>query len=71
MYGVLDHLRRTESRTLAGFIHFPASPEVAATNPGWPSLPLDVMEKALVVAVETVAEYVGPTADDPEASSGL
>lgn len=70
MYGVLDHLRRTESRTLAGFVHFPASTEMAADEPDLPSLPMDVMHRALLVVVETVAEYL-PHPSDPLASSGL
>jgi pyroglutamyl-peptidase len=70
MYGLLDHLRRQESRTLGGFIHFPASAEMAAADPSLPSLPLETMERALLVAVETVAEYL-PGGSPPEASSGL
>lgn len=70
MYGLLDHLRRQESRTLGGFIHFPASAEMAAADPSLPSLPLETMERALLVAVETVAEYL-PGGSAPEASSGL
>jgi len=71
MYGILDHLRRQGSKALAGFIHFPASSELAADDPRLPGLPLHVMERALLIAVETVAEYVGSAADDLEASSGL
>lgn len=58
MYGVLDHLRREGRDTLAGFVHFPASTEMAVADPRLPSLPLDLMERALVVVVETVAARV-------------
>ncbi len=71
MYGVLDHLRRQGSRALAGFIHFPASSEMAAVDPRMPSLPLDLMERALLIAVETVAEYLPTRAQTPEGSSAL
>ena len=54
MYGLLDHLRRTGRVVPAGFIHFPASTEMAVADPRLPSLPLEMMERALVVAVQTV-----------------
>lgn len=71
MYGVLDHLRRQGSHALAGFIHFPASTEMAASDPRLPSLPLEVLERALVVAVETVAEYLPSRADSRKDSAAL
>ena len=71
MYGVLDHLRRLESHILAGFIHFPASTEMAASDPRLPSLPLEVMERALVIAIETVAEYLPARADSRNDSAAL
>ena len=71
MYGILDHLRRKGSRSLAGFIHFPASTEMAAADPRMPSLPLETMQRALTVVVETVAEYLPTHSADLEGSSGL
>lgn len=72
MYGILDHLRRRhDSRALAGFVHFPASTEMAAADPRLASLPLETMERALLIAVETVAEYVGSLSGDLAGSSGL
>jgi pyroglutamyl-peptidase len=70
MYGVLDHLRRRESTALAGFIHFPASTEMATANPRLASMPLETMERALLIAVETVAEYL-PGRGEVAGSSGL
>lgn len=70
MYGVLDHLRRRESPALAGFIHFPASTELAASDPRLASMPLDLMEQALLIAVETVAEYL-PARREVTGSSAL
>jgi pyroglutamyl-peptidase len=71
MYGILDHLRREQSSALAGFVHFPASSEMAAADPRLPSLPLDLMERALLMAVETVAEYLPARSTDLEGSAGL
>lgn len=71
MYGILEHLRRRGSHALAGFVHFPASTEMAAADPRLASLPLETMERALLIAVETVAEYVGSLSDDLAGSSGL
>ncbi len=56
LYGVLDHIRRRQLPTLAGFVHFPASTEMAVQRPTLPSLPLEMSERALRVAVETCVE---------------
>lgn len=56
MYGLLDHLRRHERNVPAGFIHFPASTEMAAVDPRLPSMPLAMMGRALEIAVETVSD---------------
>ena len=56
MYGVLDHLRRNgPATTLAGFVHFPASTDMAVQNPTVPGLPLDMMKRALLITIETVS----------------
>lgn len=52
MYGVLDHLRRTGSATLAGFVHFPASDELGVEHPDWPHLPLQLMAGALDTVID-------------------
>ncbi len=70
MYGLLDHLRRQDGAPLGGLIHLPASAEMAAVEPALPGLPLETLERALLIAVETVAEYL-PGGPAPEASSGL
>ena len=54
MYGVLNHLRLSGSGTLAGFIHFPASTDMAVASPTLPSLPIEMMRRALLIAIETV-----------------
>ncbi len=62
MYGVLHHLRHNGSRTLAGFIHFPASTDMAVADPTLPSLPQEMMRRALLIAIETVREALPATA---------
>lgn len=54
MYAVLDHLRRAGRNVPAGFLHFPASTEMAVGDPRLPSLPMATMERALQVAIDTV-----------------
>ncbi|RSD26644.1 pyroglutamyl-peptidase I [Mesobacillus subterraneus] len=53
LYAVLNHISKNDLPIKAGFIHFPASAEMAARNPSLPSLPLEMMTKALKVIVET------------------
>ncbi len=62
MYGLLHHLRHLESGTPAGFIHFPASTDMAVVEPTLPSLPEDMMRRALLIAIETVREALPVTA---------
>jgi pyroglutamyl-peptidase len=71
LYGVLDQLRRTGSGVLAGFIHFPASTEMAVSNPILPSLPLETMRRALIVAIESVGRSLPSTSTpDPARLAG-
>ncbi|MGN7456091.1 pyroglutamyl-peptidase I [Paenibacillus pasadenensis] len=57
MYAALDHVRDSGSGALAGFIHFPASTELALDKPGLPSLPQSMLHDALRIAIaETLAE---------------
>ncbi len=64
MYGVLNHLRLHGSGTLAGFIHFPASTDMAVGNPTLPSLPTEMMRRALLIAIQTVSEALPAVAGD-------
>lgn len=51
-YGLMHDLAtQTEGTVRGGFIHIPFLPEQAATHPGQPSLPLDLIVKALTIAV--------------------
>ncbi len=55
LYGVLDHVKKNDLPILAGFVHFPASTEMALESPFQPSLPMEMMVEALKVILETVA----------------
>jgi pyroglutamyl-peptidase len=56
MYGVLDHIRQNQLPTIAGFVHFPISTEMAIEDPTQPSLPMEIMVEALRIILRTVAE---------------
>ncbi|MBZ5875555.1 pyroglutamyl-peptidase I [Chromohalobacter israelensis] len=55
MYETLNFTRKKGLNTRVGFIHFPADTDMAIENPHMPSLPIEVMLKALVIAIETTA----------------
>ncbi|MDC6178606.1 pyroglutamyl-peptidase I [Ralstonia solanacearum] len=52
-YGLMHHIAARAPRIRGGFIHVPATPELAARHPGRPSLPLDTQIAGLRVAVRT------------------
>ncbi|KAF4323858.1 hypothetical protein G195_001838 [Phytophthora kernoviae 00238/432] len=54
MYRVLDHIRLKHLPIRAGFVHFPASTEMAVLQPSVPSLPIPMMLVALRVMIRTV-----------------
>ncbi|WP_342554502.1 pyroglutamyl-peptidase I [Paenibacillus sp. FSL R7-0652] len=54
MYRVLDYIRLEQLSVQAGFIHFPASTEMAASAPSVPSLPLSMMLDALRIIIRTI-----------------
>ncbi|MEH7441172.1 pyroglutamyl-peptidase I [Bacillus sp. JJ1122] len=55
LYAVLNHIRKNQLPIKAGFIHFPASTEMSSRNPSLPSLPQELMARAMNVIVETCA----------------
>lgn len=55
LYAVLNHIRKNKLPIKAGFIHFPASTEMSSRNPSLPSLPQELMARALNEIVETCA----------------
>lgn len=54
MYRVLDHIRVGQLPIRAGFVHFPASTEMAVMQPSVPSLPIPVMLDALRIMIRMV-----------------
>ncbi|MCW3795208.1 pyroglutamyl-peptidase I [Paenibacillus sp. LS1] len=54
MYRVLDHIRVGQLPIRAGFVHFPASTEMAVLQPSVPSLPIPMMLDALQMMIRTV-----------------
>ena len=54
MYRVLDYIRLQQLSVRAGFVHFPASTEMAVLEPSVPSLPLPVMLDALRSMIRTI-----------------
>ncbi|MCP1425005.1 pyroglutamyl-peptidase [Paenibacillus xylanexedens] len=54
MYRVLDHIRIGHLPIRAGFVHFPASTEMAVLQPSVPSLPIPMMLDALRIMIHTV-----------------
>ncbi|MEO2215024.1 pyroglutamyl-peptidase I [Paenibacillus amylolyticus] len=54
MYRLLDHIRVGQLPIRAGFVHFPASTEMAVLQPSVPSLPIPVMLDALRIMIRTV-----------------
>ncbi|MCM3174328.1 MULTISPECIES: pyroglutamyl-peptidase I [unclassified Paenibacillus] len=54
MYRVLDWIRLEQLPICAGFVHFPASTEMAVLQPAVPSLPIGMMLDGLRVMIRTV-----------------
>lgn len=54
MYRVLDWIRIEQLPIRAGFVHFPASTEMAVQQPSVPSLPISMMLDGLRVMIRTV-----------------
>ncbi|MDR6727073.1 pyroglutamyl-peptidase [Paenibacillus amylolyticus] len=54
MYRVLDWIRLEQLPIRAGFVHFPASTEMAVLQPAVPSLPISMMLDGLQVMIRTV-----------------
>lgn len=66
LYAVLAHIRVQRLRTIAGFVHFPASAEMAVDNPTQPSLPLHTMVEALRCISGVVSEHLNATSSQTE-----
>ncbi|MDO7907507.1 pyroglutamyl-peptidase I [Paenibacillus sp. JX-17] len=53
MYAVLNYIRRHQLPVLAGFVHVPASSDMAADKPSLPSLPYDMLLRGLKLIIES------------------
>jgi pyroglutamyl-peptidase len=58
MYGVLDYIRQNDPSMIAGFVHFPASEEMAAEHPTWPTLPQEMMLEGLRIIIQTTIDDI-------------
>jgi pyroglutamyl-peptidase len=58
MYGVLDYIRQNDLSTIAGFVHFPASEEMAAEHPTWPTLPQEMMLQGIRIMIQTAMDVL-------------
>ncbi|MHA6896152.1 pyroglutamyl-peptidase I [Ralstonia pseudosolanacearum] len=58
-YGLMHHIATRAPLVRGGFIHVPATPELAARHPGRPSLPLDAQIAGIRVAVRTALATQG------------
>ena len=59
LYGVLEHLRRTRrERVPAGFVHVPATPDLALHDPRLPSMDLGLLQRAVVALLQDLRDSV-------------
>lgn len=58
MYAILNEIRIRESNTLAGFIHFPASTEMAVEKPSLPTMSHEMMLHGLQIIVQTTIDQL-------------
>ncbi|AZS15748.1 pyroglutamyl-peptidase I [Paenibacillus lutimineralis] len=56
MYALLDYIRVHQLPMVGGFVHFPASEEMAALKPSMPSLSQATMLKGLKVMIHTLLQ---------------
>lgn len=56
-YGLMHFLETKNKSIRGGFIHIPYLPEQAVNHPGQPSMPLEMIVKALKIAIVTAIHY--------------
>lgn len=56
MYALLDYIRIHQLPTIGGFVHFPASQEMAAAKPSLPSMSQETMLKGLKLMIHTLMQ---------------
>lgn len=56
MYALLDEIRTRKLNAIGGFVHFPASTEMAAGKPSLPTLSFETMLKGLEIIIQTTMD---------------
>lgn len=56
MYALLNEIRSEQLSSLGGFVHFPASTEMALDKPTVPTLSHEIMLKALHIMIQTTLD---------------
>ncbi|WP_209121938.1 pyroglutamyl-peptidase I [Alkalihalobacillus sp. BA299] len=56
LYGILYHIHQNRLNTKAGFIHFPATPDMVIAYPNTPSMSLDEQVKSLIIMLEAIRD---------------
>lgn len=59
MFSVLHSLRLSRSRAIAGFMHFPPSPEMNVERPGIEPMSIEGDVEAVKIALRTCRDYLG------------
>ncbi|MBO2942833.1 pyroglutamyl-peptidase I [Paenibacillus sp. F411] len=70
MYVLLNEIKKTAKAMLGGFIHFPASPEMAAAKPGMPSMSQESMLRGLKLMIEVTIEELRALEHHPQRQGG-
>jgi pyroglutamyl-peptidase len=56
IYSIRHYCESKQLRIRSGFIHVPYLPEQVIDKPSFPSMPLETMVKAIILAIETIIE---------------
>lgn len=56
MYAILNEIRREQRPAIAGFVHFPASTEMAVEKPSLPTLSHETMLNGLRIIVQSTID---------------
>jgi pyroglutamyl-peptidase len=54
LYGILNYISSAKLQTKAGFIHFPATPEMAVGKPNTPSMSIETQFRSLKIIIQSL-----------------